>query len=319
MGVAGGRAIMGALEADGSMTRRSLFEWLAGRRLGRARATVAVLRLDGVIGSIGPLRRGLSLAGLAGPIERAFKLRGLKAVALAINSPGGSPVQSAMIARRVRALADEARIPVFAFAEDVAGSGGYWLACAGDEIFADENSIIGSIGVRTGGFGFAGFIKRFGIERRLYTAGERKAMLDPFLREDEDDVTRLGAVQHDVHESFKSLVRTRRAGKLTAPEDELFSGEFWTGRRALELGLIDGIGDLRSVMRERFGPTVRLRPVSARRGWRRKFASIADGADGAGAWAPVSARLGPATGPGAWAAELIAALEERVLWSRFGL
>ena len=297
------------------MTRRSLFEWLPASRLGRAGPTVAVLRMDGVIGSIGPLRRGLSLAGLAGPIERAFKLRGLKAVALVINSPGGSPVQSAMIARRVRALADEAGIPVFAFAEDVAGSGGYWLACAADEIFADENSIIGSIGVRTGGFGFSEFIKRFGIERRLYTAGERKAMLDPFLREDADDVSRLGAIHQDVHESFKTLVRTRRAGKLKAPEEALFSGEFWTGRRALELGLIDGIGDLRSVMRERFGQRVRLRPVSARRGWWRRFASVADGA---GAPVPVSARVGGAD-PGAWASELIAAIEERVLWSRFGL
>jgi signal peptide peptidase SppA len=306
---------MGALEADDPMTRRSFFDWFTVNRLRRARPTVAVLRLDGVIGSIGPLRRGLSLTSLAGPIERAFKFRGLKAVALAINSPGGSPVQTAMIARRLRALADEAGIPVFAFAEDVAGSGGYWLACAADEIFADENSIIGSIGVRSGGFGFAGFIKRFGIERRLYTAGERKAMLDPFLREDADDVTRLGAIHQDVHESFKSLVRTRRAGKLKAPEDALFSGEFWTGRRALELGLIDGIGDLRSVMRERFGHRVRLRPVSARRTWRRRFAF---GADGAGAWAPVSARLGAAD-PGAWTAELIAGLEERMLWSRFGL
>ncbi|MDP6603720.1 MAG: S49 family peptidase [Rhodospirillales bacterium] len=298
------------------MRRRSLFDWFPVNRLRRDRPTVAVLRLDGVIGAIGPLRRGLSLTTLAGPIERAFKLRGLKAVALAINSPGGSPVQSAMIARRVRALADEAGIPVFAFAEDVAGSGGYWLACAADEIFSDENSIIGSIGVRTGGFGFAGLIKRFGIERRIYTAGERKAMLDPFLREDADDVTRLGAIQHDVHESFKTLVRTRRQGKLKAPEDELFSGEFWTGRRALELGLIDGIGDLRTVMRERFGRTVRLRPVGARRAWRRR---LAPGADGAAAWAPVSARLGAGPGPGEWAAEVIAALEERVLWSRFGL
>jgi signal peptide peptidase SppA len=263
---------------------------------------VAVLRLSGVIGQIGPLRRGLTMAGTAEVIERAFSTRRLSAVALAINSPGGSPVQAALIAKRIRALADEKDIPVLAFVEDVAASGGYWLACAGDEIHADDSSILGSIGVVSSGFGFTGLIKRLGIERRLHTAGPRKAMLDPFLRENEDDVERLKAIQEDVHESFRHMVRARRKERLAAPDDVLFSGEFWTGRKALDLGLIDGIGDLRSVLRERFGDKVRLRPIEAGRGWLRR-------------------RLGVGTDPdpSQWAAAAVAVLEERLTWNRFGL
>jgi signal peptide peptidase SppA len=270
---------------------------------------VAVLRLAGIIGRVGPVRRGLALSALAAGIERAFKLRRLKAVALAVNSPGGSPVQAALIAGRIRQLADEKAVPVFAFAEDVAASGGYWLALAADEIYADANSIVGSIGVVSAGFGFNELLKRLGVERRLHAAGEKKAMLDPFLREKPEDVERLQAIQRDVHESFREMVRRRRGDRLKAPEETLFSGEFWSGRRALDLGLVDGIGDLRTVMRRRFGERVRLRPVERREPWWRSRLA-----------APVSAGGGwGARAPSEWALELMAAVEERLLWSRFGL
>lgn len=268
--------------------------------------TVAVLRLAGILGQLGPVRRGLTLAGLARFIEHAFRMRHLEAVALAINSPGGSPVQAALIARRIRALAEEKGVPVYVFAEDVAASGGYWLALAGDEIYAEENSIIGSIGVVSAGFGFPGLLERIGIERRLHTAGERKAMLDPFLEERADDVERLKTIQRDIHESFERIVRERRGAKLAAPEKELFSGEFWTGRRALELGLIDGIGDMRTIMRERFGERVKLRLVGdGRRWWRGRFGFRAG-------W-----REPPDAGD--WVAGALATVEERLLWGRFGL
>ncbi len=261
---------------------------------------VAVVRLAGVIGAPGPWRGGLSLAALAPTLERAFALGGIKAVALAINSPGGSPVQSALIAGRVRALAAEKRLPVFAFAEDVAASGGYWLATAADEIFADPASIIGSIGVISSGFGFHELLQRLGVERRVHTAGSRKSMLDPFRPEAPEDVARLEALQRDIHDGFKGHVRERRGARLKADDDLLFSGEFWTGRRALELGLIDGLGDLRSVMRARYGDKVRLRLVGGQRGWlMRRLRLDASSRD--------------------WARDLIAAAEERALWARFGL
>ncbi len=265
---------------------------------------VGVVRLGGIIGGFGPLRRGLALAGVARALERAFSLGGLEAVALAINSPGGSAVQAALIHRRIRALATENEVKVFAFAEDVAASGGYWLALAGDEIFAEESSIVGSIGVISAGFGFARAAERLGIERRLHTAGDKKAMLDPFRPEDPDDIARLTAIQGDIHESFKRVVRERREGRLADADDELFSGAFWTGRRALELGLIDGIGDLRTVMRERYGERVKLKSVGDERRW---------------PWR----RLGPGSeapdAPGEWAAGVLGALEARSLWSRYGL
>ena len=265
---------------------------------------VSVLRLSGIIGRLGPWKRGLSLAGQAALIERAFKARRLGAVALSVNSPGGSPVQAALIAKRIRVLADEKGVPVFAFAEDVAASGGYWLALAADEIYADENSIIGSIGVISAGFGFPGLLERLGIERRLHAVGPRKGMLDPFLEEKAADVKRLKGLQADIHASFMYQVRERRAGKLKAAEKELFSGEFWTGQRALELGLIDGLGDLRGVMRERFGERVKLRLVGVRKRFLR--------------W-PFAATGLPLGEPGDWAAGVLAAVEERLLWSRFGL
>ena len=267
---------------------------------------VAVIGLSGVIGLRVGLRRGLALAGLADVIERAFKLRHLKAVALAVNSPGGTPVQSALIARRIRDLADETGVPVYAFAEDVAASGGYWLALAADEIYADENSIIGSIGVVSGGFGFVQAIKRLGVERRLHTAGDKKAMLDPFQPEKAADVRHLEGLQKEIHASFQAMVLARRGGRLKGKKKELFSGAFWTGRRAKELGLIDGLGDLRAVMRDKFGERVKLRRLDARQPfWRRRF----------GLFAPA----GGAADSGHWAQAALAAVEERMIWSRFGL
>ena len=281
----------------------SLLSRLPVRRFKEPPPVVAVLRLSGVIGGIGPVRRGLSLASQAHLIERAFKLPRLEAVALTINSPGGSPVQSALIAGRIRALAEEKNIPVVAFAEDVAASGGYWLACAADEIFAHESSIVGSIGVISAGFGFPALLERLGVERRVHTAGARKTMLDPFRSEDPKDVARLQTIQTDVHESFQDYVRQRRGERLTGEEADLFSGEFWTGRRALELGLVDALGDLRQVMRERYGEKVRLRLIDgARPRWRPRLSVEV-----------------PAPDLAASAAALVDAFEERALWARYGL
>lgn len=264
---------------------------------------VPVIRLAGVIASAGRFRGGLSIQALASPIERAFRTRGAKAVALDINSPGGSPVQSALIYRRVRALAEEKSLPVLAFAQDVAASGGYWLALAADEIFADENSIIGSIGVISSGFGLQDMIARIGVERRIHTSGDRKSFLDPFEPERPEDVDRLKSLQSEMHESFCRLVRERRASKLTGGEEVLFSGEFWTGARALDLGLIDGLGDLRSVLRARFGQKVRLRAFGGEKGWARRRLGLG-----------LSEQV-----PASWASDLAATLEARALWARYGL
>ena len=285
------------------MNPRELLKWLPIERLRNPPPVVAVVRLDGVIGPR-QWRTAMSLASHAAALERAFAISRLSGVALAINSPGGSPVQSALLFRRIRQLAEEKGVPVFAFAEDVAASGGYWLALAGDEIFAEEASLLGSIGVVSAGFGVARLIDRLGIERRLHTAGERKSLLDPFLPEDPADVARLSELQQDIHETFKAHVRRRRLGKINAEDETLFSGEVLTGRMALARGLIDGIGDLRSVMRARFGDNVRLVPVATerrRRWWMprpRRFVER-------DLWTPV--------------ADVIGWLEARALWARFGL
>jgi signal peptide peptidase SppA len=272
---------------------------------------VSVLRLSGVIGQTGPLRTGLSLAGTAAIIERAFAPKGQAAVALVVNSPGGSAVQSSLIARRIRDLATEKEVPVFAFCEDVAASGGYWLACAADEIWADDSSIIGSIGVVFSGFGLHGFIQRHGIERRVYTAGERKVTLDSFAPEQEEEVAHLKSIQEDIHDAFKSIVRSRRGARLNGDEEDLFSGAFWSGRQALERGLIDGIGDLRTVMRGRFGEKVQLRVVQAGRRWFRRPGFEVGGTPGlASGLSSLASEL-----PGA----ALAAIEERALWARYGL
>ena len=285
------------------MNPRELLKWLPIERLRNPPPVVAVVRLDGVIGPR-QWRTAMSLASHAAALERAFAMSRLSGVALAINSPGGSPVQSALLFRRIRQLAEEKGVPVFAFAEDVAASGGYWLALAGDEIYAEEASLLGSIGVVSAGFGVARLIDRLGIERRLHTAGERKSLLDPFLPEEPADVARLSELQQDIHETFKAHVRRRRLGKINAEDETLFSGEVLTGRMALARGLIDGIGDLRSVMRARFGDNVRLVPVATerrRRWWMprpRRFVER-------DLWTPV--------------ADVIGWLEARALWARFGL
>lgn len=279
--------------------------WLARLPIQRFRdpaPVVAVLRLHGVIGRIGPTNAGLTLEKLEKSIDRAFATRHLKTVALSINSPGGSPVQSALIAGRIRQLAAEKDIPVVAFTEDVAASGGYWLACAADEIFADANSIVGSIGVISAGFGFPQVLDRLGVERRVHTAGKRKGMLDPFQPEMPEDIARLKSIQADMHESFQNYVRERRGEKITAPEPELFNGDIWTGSQALSLGLIDGLGDMRTIMRKLFGERVKLRVVNRSSGGllRRWFGGGASRDEG---------RL--------WTA--LSVLEDWAQWKRFGL
>lgn len=272
-------------------------DWMA-RRLTSA-PVVGVLRLSGVIGQMGLGRKGLTLDDLADPIERAFKLPKLTAVAISVNSPGGSPVQSALIATRIRALADEHDVPVYAFCEDVAASGGYWLACAADHIYAAGTSVVGSVGVVSAGFGFPALLEKVGVERRVHTAGESKAMLDPFRPEDPKDVKRLNDIQVDVHEQFKDWIRERRGSRLKDKESKLFDGTVWSGRQAVDIGLVDGVGDLRSVMREKLGDRVRLRPIRAPKSWLQKRFGMGGRAD--------------------LAADLIAAVEERLIWSRFGL
>jgi signal peptide peptidase SppA len=264
---------------------------------------VPVVRLAGVISPAGGFRPGLNLAALAGTLERAFSVPDRPAVALAINSPGGSPVQSALVASRIRQLSEEKKVPVIAFCEDVAASGGYWLACAADEIFADPSSIVGSIGVVSSGFGFHELIQRWGIERRVHTAGERKTLLDPFRPEDPEDVVRLKRIQVEIHDQFKAMVRTRRGPSLKAGEDDLFTGEVWTGARALELGLVDGLGDMRSVLRGRFGEKVKLRLIGQEKRWFPRMLRMGVAEDAA---------EGVARG-------LAAAVEERALWARYGL
>jgi serine protease SohB len=281
---------------------------LIPRRFRRGIPVVPVVRLTGIIGFSTPLRPGLSLAGIARTLDRAFAMPRAAAVALSINSPGGSPVQSHLIFRRIRELAAEHKRQVIAFVEDAGASGGYMIACAGDEIVADPYSIVGSIGVVGGSFGFDKLIAKIGVERRLYTSGEHKAMLDPFLPENPDDVERLKKLQREIHEDFITLVKSRRGAKLTGPENDLFSGEYWTGRKALELGLVDAVGDLRSVLRERFGAKVVTPLITVERGFLgRRLFGLAGGA-------------GPPFGNQAGLADdLISALEARAIWARYGL
>lgn len=279
-----------------------ILETLRDRPFWRRAPVVAVLRFEGVIAPR-PRRGTISLASHAAAIEKAFGLKGLVAVAVVVNSPGGTPVQSALLFRRIRQLAAEKERPVFAFAEDVAASGGYWLLLAGDEIYSEEASILGSIGVISASFGFSELIGRFGIERRLHTAGERKSLLDPFLPERKIEVERLEELQRGIHEVFREEVKRRRAGKIDAADETLFSGEVLIGRSAVARGLADGVGELRGVMRARFGERVKLRPVSAeRRRW---------------PWQP---RL-PFWGRGSplFLTDLVDWLEARLLWARFGL
>ena len=281
------------------MSQRSLLSHLNPINW-RHRPRVSVVRLAGAIGLPWSVHGGgLSIGSTFAALERAFRPNNLKAVALAINSPGGSAVQSSLIAKRIRALAGERNVPVLAFVEDIAASGGYWLATSGDEIYADESSIIGSIGVITAGFGFVDLLRRIGVERRVHTAGPRKAMLDPFRAEQAEDVTRQQALQEEIHENFKAQVRARRGSRLRGDEADLFGGEVWTARSALDRGLIDGIGDLRTIIRGRYGDKVRLVPVTPRRSWLRRRFGL-----GVSQW---------------WLEEVLSTVEERELWGRYGL
>ncbi len=283
---------------------REFLKNLIPARWRRDGAVVPVVRLQGVIGFSTPLRPGMTLASVSRPLDRAFAVKGAKAVALSINSPGGSPAQSHLICRRIRQLAAEKNLPVIAFIEDVAASGGYMIACAADEIIGDTYSIAGSIGVVGGSFGFHKLIEKIGVERRLYTSGEHKAMLDPFLPEKPDDVERIKAVQREIHQSFIALVKERRAGKLNGEDAELFSGEYWTAERARSLGLVDSIGDLRSVLRARYGEKVKTPLIAEKKGLLGRFMpSVSRDALGALAGMPD---------------EWVSSVEARALWSRYG-
>lgn len=280
--------------------------WLK-RLFGGGGPVVPVVRLQGVIAAE-PRPGRLNIASVAPLLERAFAIKSAPAVAIIVNSPGGSPVQSRLIFRRIRDLAAEKNKTVLVFVEDVAASGGYMIAVAGDEIIADPSSIVGSIGVVSASFGFPELLKKIGIERRVHTAGRNKAVLDPFQPEKEEDVERLKALQVEVHETFIELVKERRAGRLKDDPD-LFTGLFWTGKKGLELGLVDALGDMRSVLKARYGEKTRLRLITSPRGlFGRRLGVFGSASDGA------SGQIGAAIAGG-----MIDAAEERALWSRYGL
>lgn len=280
------------------MAQQSVLAKFIPLRFRKSVPVVHLVRLHGAIGIGSPLKPPITFKDTEPVLEKAFR-KGIAAVAISLNSPGGSAVQSSLIHARIRELADEFKLPVYVFCEDVAASGGYWLACAGDEIYADESSIVGSIGVISAGFGFVAAIDKLGIERRVHTAGESKSILDPFKPEKPEDVARLMAMQESVHDAFKALVRSRRAGKLKGEDQDLFSGAFWSGAKARDLGLIDGLGHPHAVLKARFGDKLVIRPVSPARGWglqRLGLGSAADVSD-----------------------SFIASLETRAMWARFGL
>jgi serine protease SohB len=263
------------------------------------RPRVALLRLSGIIAARAPGfgAPGISAAGTGPLIDRAFALKRLAGVVLVINSPGGSPVQSSLVGAQIRRLAEEKKVPVIACVEDAAASGGYWIACAADEIVADASSILGSIGVISAGFGLQEAIGRLGVERRMHTAGTDKSFLDPFRPERPEDVARLEVLLGELHGTFQAWVRARRGARLKAPEAELFNGRFWTGTKAVELGLADRLGDAAGEIKARFGERARVVPIGQRR-------------------APFPWRL---LSGGALAEGAVAALEERAAWARLGL
>ncbi|MDB4211134.1 S49 family peptidase [Ascidiaceihabitans sp.] len=257
----------------------------------KSEPTVAIIRLQGMIASGG--RGALNDQALAGVIEKAFARGKPAAVALEVNSPGGSPVQSSLIGARIRRLAEEKNIPVIAFVEDVAASGGYWLAAAADEIYADPSSVVGSIGVISAGFGAHELLARQGVERRVYTAGESKSMLDPFREEQPEDVARLKGLLSDIHANFIDHITERRGAKLDQ-EARLFTGEVWLAKRAVELGLIDGIGHLKPMLKERFGKKVKFRRYGLKRSFMSRFGAH-------------------------MAQDAMASVEERAAYAQFGL
>ncbi|WP_137135555.1 S49 family peptidase [Rhizobium sp. FKY42] len=280
------------------------------KRFRKEGIAIPVVRLQGAIMTGGgQFRPTLNLANTAPVLERAFAKKDAPVVAISINSPGGSPVQSRLIYQRIRALAEEKNKRVLMFVEDVAASGGYMIALAGDEIFVDPTSIVGSIGVVSGGFGFPELLQKIGVERRVYTAGENKVILDPFQPEKESDIEYLKSLQLDIHKVFIDMVKSRRGERL-ADDETIFSGLFWTGQRGVELGLVDGIGEIRDVLKRRFGPKTRLELVGSARGLLgRRLPGIASLSN---------TNIGAEIASGA-AAGLASTLEERALWSRYGL
>ncbi|WP_319517953.1 S49 family peptidase [uncultured Martelella sp.] len=287
---------------------KKLVAGLIPKKFRKDRTIIPVVKLSGAIMAGGsPGRRSLNLASVSAALDKAFSMKASPCVALSLNSPGGSPVQSRMIFQRIRALAEEKNKPVLIFVEDVAASGGYMIALAGDEIFVDPTSIVGSIGVVSGGFGFTGLIEKLGVERRVYTAGENKVMLDPFQPEKERDIAFLKDLQGEIHQVFIQMVKERRGAKL-ADNPDLFSGLFWSGVSGVELGLVDGIGEIRSTLKSRYGDKVELKLVSAPTGLlgRAKPGVAASGFSG------------PEMASG-FAAGLAETAEERALWARYGL
>ncbi|MTI04208.1 S49 family peptidase [Roseibium denhamense] len=268
---------------------------------------IPVVRLQGAIGMNSPMRQGLSLANTALPLEKAFSFKKAPAVALIVNSPGGSPVQSRLIFQRIRDLAKENEKDVLVFVEDVAASGGYMIALAGDEIFVDPSSIVGSIGVVAAGFGFTEAIKKLGVERRVYTAGEKKVTLDPFQPEVPEDIEYLKSLQQEIHEIFIEMVKSRR-GDVLVDDPDLFTGKFWTGRSAVDLGLVDSQGDLRTVLKKRYGDKAEPKLISAPRGLLGRRAGVG-----------VGMGLGGRSLTEGLGSEVISAFEERALWMRYGL
>ena len=270
---------------------------------------VTVVRLSGAIGNAGRFSQSLSLESVGEQLEQAFKPKNLSAVALLINSPGGSPVQSSLIGKRIRALAEEKAekrkdgkpVPVIAFVEDVAASGGYWLACAGDEIYIDESSMVGSIGVIAAGYGFTDAIKKLGVERRTYTAGENKLRLDPFQKEKKEDVVWVKELQGQIHEVFRDWVRGRRGDKLVGTDEDLMNGNVWIGQKAVDNGLVDGLGDLRSVLKSKFGKEVPIKVIGTKKSLGQKLG------------------LGMSLKADELASEVVNVAEERMTWNRFGI
>jgi signal peptide peptidase SppA len=285
--------------------------WLT-RLLRGKRKFVSHVRLKGAIGMGGPMSQSISMVGVEETLEQAFAIPGIAALAVSINSPGGSPVQSTLIFNRIRQLSKKHDVKVLVFCEDVAASGGYLLAVAGDEIYADRSSIVGSIGVISAGFGFTGAIKKLGIDRRVYTAGTNKSTLDPFMPEKKEDIAHLKSMQLDVHDAFKDIVRSRREKHLKGEEKELFSGLFWAGDKALERGLVDGIGTLHEVLQKKFGEDVIIKTIGEKSGWALRRLLLPSGG---GTSLDSAAR---AAGEGA-AAHAVVLAEERALWSRYGL
>ena len=273
---------------------------LLPKRFRKDEIVIPVVRLSGVISAGSGLRPNLNLAGIANALDKAFKVKDAPAVALLVNSPGGSPVQSRLIFERVRALAADKNKQVYVFVEDVAASGGYMISLAGDEIFADATSVVGSIGVIAAGFGFVDLLDKVGVERRVHTAGTNKSILDPFQPEKASDIEHLHALQEDMHEIFIDMVRERR-GELLADDPDLFTGLFWTGRKARELGLIDGLGDMLSILKAKHGDDVKPKLISSDRG----FFPRRGGAGGIRGSALVD--------------EVLSSIEERALWGRYGL